>query len=99
MLECGVMADCSNDRDTVVHYGKMTVYLSIASIHENPTLWESLLQIIVGARFVHDMMGLPLAKVDILRFPAKHFNNITIVNFGMNVRGLKRLSQCYCNVN
>lgn len=83
------MADCSNDRDAVVHYGKMTVYVSIACIHEIPTSWETLFQSLVGARVVHDLIGRPLAKVDILRLLA-YFNKLILVNFGMNVRLLKR---------
>lgn len=55
------MADCSNDRDAVVRYGKMQVCLPVAGIHEIPTSWLPL-HIIVGARFVHDMIVQWLAK-------------------------------------
>lgn len=38
MLECGVMADCSNDRDAVVGYGKV---LSMTGIHKIPHIVAS----------------------------------------------------------
>ena len=41
--------------------GKMLVRLPVAGIHEIPTSWLPL-HIIVGARFVHDMIVQRLAK-------------------------------------
>ena len=66
MLECGVMADCSNDRDAVVTLRYMGKCLSMPGIREIPTSWLPL-QIIVGALFVHDMIVKPLAKDAILQ--------------------------------
>lgn len=67
----------------------MLVRLSIAGIHEIPTSWLPL-QTVVGARFVHDIIGQPLAKVGVLRCPSEHFNGI--VNFKTTEQLLQTLA-------